>query len=61
MITTNHPVMINVTADNSFINAGAGFIWKAYSGSGALPHAVIICGYDDAKNAYKIINWRYAY
>jgi C1A family cysteine protease len=56
MIASKHPVIVNVIADNSFINAGPGFIWKAYSGSGALPHAIIIVGYDDAKNAYKIMN-----
>ncbi|MEJ8844798.1 Ig-like domain-containing protein [Lacibacter sp. H375] len=56
MISQNHPVIINVIADNSFISAKAGFIWKTYSGSGSLPHCIVICGYDDAKNAYLIMN-----
>ncbi len=56
MIYNHHAVMINVTMDNSFINATSGFIWKSYSGSGALPHAMIICGYDDSKHAYKVMN-----
>lgn len=56
MIYNHHAVMINVTMDNSFINATSGFIWKANSGSGALPHALIICGYDDVKHAYKVMN-----
>ena len=56
MIYNRHPVIINVTMDNGFINATSGFIWKSYSGSGALPHALIICGYDDAKRAYKVMN-----
>lgn len=56
MIASNHPVITTVIADNSFVNAKAGFIWKTDSGSGALPHTIIICGYDDVKNAYKIMN-----
>jgi len=56
MIYNKHAVIINVTMDNGFINATSGFIWKSYSGSGALPHALIICGYDDAKHAYKVMN-----
>ena len=56
MIASKHAVIITITADNSFINAGPGFIWKAFSGSGTLRHTIIICGYDDAKNAYKVMN-----
>ena len=56
MIYNKHAVMINVNMDNGFINATSGFIWKSYSGSGALPHALIICGYDDNKHAYKVMN-----
>jgi len=56
MITQQHAVIATVIADNSFVNAGAGFIWKSYSGAGALPHTIIICGYDDAKHAYKVMN-----
>ncbi|MEJ8844660.1 Ig-like domain-containing protein [Lacibacter sp. H375] len=56
MVTQKHPVIISILADNSFISAKAGFIWKTYSGSGSLPHSVVICGYDDAKNAYLIMN-----
>ncbi len=55
MLATNHPVIINVSADNSFINAGPDFIWKIKT-SGTLPHAIIIVGYDDSKNAYKVMN-----
>ncbi|RXK57638.1 hypothetical protein ESA94_20790 [Lacibacter luteus] len=56
MIAQKHPVIINVIADNSFINAKPGFIWKTYSGSGSLAHCIVICGYDDAKNAYLVMN-----
>ena len=56
MVSQNHPVIVAILADNSFVNAKAGFIWKTFSGSGNLPHAITICGYDDSKNAYKIMN-----
>lgn len=56
MINNHHALMINITMDNSFINAKSGFIWKSNSGSGAFPHAIIICGYDDSKHAYKVMN-----
>lgn len=56
MLDNNKPVIINVIADNSFINAKPGFVWRTYSGSGSLPHCIVICGYDDSKNAYKIMN-----
>jgi C1A family cysteine protease len=56
MIANKHAVIATIVADNSFVNAKTGFIWKTYSGSGAAGHALIICGYDDAKNAYKVMS-----
>ena len=54
-LVNNHPVVIGIVADNSFINAGPGFIWKTLT-AGALPHALVIVGYDDNLNAYKVLN-----
>ncbi len=56
MVFQNHPVIVTVIADNSFVTAKTGFIWKTFSGSGNLPHSIVICGYDDTKNAYKVMN-----
>jgi C1A family cysteine protease len=56
MVSQNHPVIVAILADNSFVTAQPGFIWKTFSGSGNLPHCIVICGYDDSKNAYKIMN-----
>lgn len=56
MIAAKHPVIVTIFPDNSFVNATSGFIWKVYSGSGFMRHSVIICGYDDTKNAYKVMN-----
>lgn len=56
MLEQKHPVIITILADNSFVNAKLGFIWKVYSGSGMLPHSIVLCGYDNSKNAYKVMN-----
>jgi len=56
MIASRHPIIITLIADDSFVNAGPGFVWRSYSGSGSLPHTIIICGYDDLKHAYKVMN-----
>ena len=56
-LANNHPVMASITADNNFIAATSGFIWSAANhGAGALPHAICFVGYDDSKNAYKVMN-----
>jgi Big-like domain-containing protein/papain like protease len=56
MLTNNHPVIASLALDNSFLNAGPGFIWSTYSGSGGAGHTLIICGYDDSKQAYKVMS-----
>ena len=56
MVSQNHPVIVAILADNSFVSAKSGFIWNTFSGSGNLPHCIAIVGYDDSKNAYKIMN-----
>lgn len=56
MINSNKAVIISIAGDNSFISAKAGFVWRVYSGSGYVAHSVVICGYDDTKNAWKIMN-----
>jgi hypothetical protein len=56
MVSLKHPVIATILVDDSFVNATAGFIWKVYSGSGMMPHTLVICGYDDGKNAYKVMN-----
>lgn len=55
LVRDNKPVIISITIDNSFLAAKTDFIWS-YSTGGSVGHAVVICGYDDAKNAYRIMN-----
>ncbi len=56
MINQHHPMVVAILADDSFQHATAGFIWKAFSGYGNLAHFICICGYDDSKHAYKVVN-----
>jgi hypothetical protein len=55
-LINHHPVVFAAAIDNSFINAQPGFIWKAYSGSASISHAMAICGYDDTKHAWKVMS-----
>ena len=55
MIAANHPVIASFTIDNGFYSAYPGFIWKTLTGNSG-SHTMAICGYDDAKHAYKAIN-----
>jgi hypothetical protein len=56
LLNNKHPLIVMVVSDNSFSNAQPGFIWKSYSGSGGFNHALTICGYDDAKHAWRVMN-----
>ena len=55
MLAKNHPVIATFIIDNNFYNATPGFIWKTLTGNSGR-HTMAICGYDDAKHAYKAIN-----
>jgi hypothetical protein len=55
MILYKHAVVLSCVVDNSWVNAKTGFVWKTKT-TGALPHTMAIVGYDDAKNAYKVMN-----
>jgi hypothetical protein len=56
MIVNKHPLTMFVNLDASFTDARPGFIWKSYSGAGGFTHALVICGYDDSKHAFKVMN-----
>lgn len=56
MLDMKHPLVVSFMVDSYFYNAGPGFIWKSSSGTILGRHAVSICGYDDSKHAYKVIN-----
>lgn len=56
LLTQKHALIAGTSIDDSFTNAAAGFIWKSFSGSYGTNHGYVICGYDDSKHAYKVMN-----
>jgi C1A family cysteine protease len=55
MIASKHPVIASFMVDVTFDNATPGFIWKSLT-SNQGSHTMALCGYDDAKHAYKAVN-----
>ena len=55
MIAYKKPIPFTCNIDYNFKYATVGTIWKTYAGF-AGSHAMVICGYDDAKHAYKVMN-----
>ncbi|MBP6687121.1 MAG: hypothetical protein KA160_04615 [Lacibacter sp.] len=56
LISQKHPLLLGLSTDQQFDNAGPGFIWSAYGPTITSLHEVTICGYDDALQAFKIVN-----
>lgn len=56
LLAQKRPLMITISVDQGFYYARTGFIWSSFSGSFYGGHALTLCGYDDSKNAYKVIN-----
>lgn len=56
ILLNKFPIIIGAKLDQGFMNANSSFIWRNSSGGYVGNHAMVICGYDDAKNAFKIIN-----
>jgi hypothetical protein len=54
-LAAGFPVLIGVMTDDIFLNLAKDQIWKS-SGNPSGPHAVVLVGYDDAKQAFRLIN-----
>jgi C1A family cysteine protease len=55
-IASNKTVMIVMTVYGNFFYAGAGYVYNSTEGGLMGKHALAVCGFDDAKGAYKIMN-----
>jgi C1A family cysteine protease len=64
-IGEGYPIIIGVAIDKNFVETGTNYnstdpyIWKAYKEEICLNigyHAMVITGYDDTKNAFKVLN-----
>jgi C1A family cysteine protease len=56
ILLNNNPIIIGARLDEGFMRANNSFIWKNSSGGFVGNHAMVVCGYDDSKNAFRIIN-----
>jgi hypothetical protein len=54
-IASKHAVIVTLNIDQQFYNATPGFIWKSFTGNAGY-HAIVLCGYDDSKHAFKALN-----
>jgi hypothetical protein len=61
-LNSGYPVIIGATADRGFVDNGwkaAGktdYTWKSITGEQLGGHAMLVAGYDDAKEAFKVLN-----
>lgn len=56
ILLNKFPLIIGAKLDDGFMRANSSFIWKNASGGFEGYHAMAICGYDDSKNAFRVIN-----
>jgi uncharacterized protein (TIGR02145 family) len=55
IIYNGNPIIIAVAVDDGFWRSG-NFIWNSRHGVDIGGHAMAICGWDDTKNAFKVMN-----
>lgn len=56
LLLNNYPIVIGAKLDEGFMSADKDFIWRELKGGFVGNHAMLIVGYNDDKNAYKILN-----
>ncbi len=49
-------VVFAISVDDGFKHMRPPFVWKNREGDIGEPHALVICGYDDSKKAFRLIN-----
>lgn len=60
-IRAGYPVLIGAMIDRGFVNdgnasSGNDYTWNSLKGQALGGHAMIVVGYDDQRNAYKVLN-----
>lgn len=55
-LNAGYPVLIGAMIDEGFVKAKAGHVWKKSVGQTLGGHAMVLVGYDDARQAVKLIN-----
>lgn len=55
-LNAGYPVVFGAIIDEGLLRAGPGYIWKSVGGRDLGPHAMVLVGYDDNRNAFKLMN-----
>jgi hypothetical protein len=55
-LNAGYPIMFGAITDEGLLRAGPGYIWNSVGGRQLGPHAMVLVGYDDARNAFKLMN-----
>jgi C1A family cysteine protease len=55
-VNDNKPIIFSIATDEGFKKLKEPFIWKLKSGAAAEAHSMLISGYDDEKNAFRVMN-----
>lgn len=55
-LQAGYPVMIGTLIDESFRRLRAGTVWQHSAGRSYGGHAMVLVGYDDGRNAFKVMN-----
>lgn len=55
-LSAGYPVLIGAMIDEGFVHAKAGHVWRQQVGRSLGGHAMALVGYDDRRQAFKLIN-----
>ena len=55
-LNAGYPVIIGAMVDEGFDHAGKGFVWDHVGGRQLGGHAMLVVGYDDDRNAFRVLN-----
>jgi hypothetical protein len=55
-LNAGYPVVIGAPVDRGFKEARGPFIWRESTGSALGGHAMVVVGYDDGRQAFKVLN-----
>lgn len=55
-LNAGFPIVIGASVDEGFISLRRGQVWRSMLGSSRGGHAMVVVGYDDARNAFRLIN-----
>jgi hypothetical protein len=55
-LAAGYPVIIGAAVETGLRNVGPGFTWSGPTGAPVGGHAMLVVGYDDSRNAFRVLN-----